>query len=68
MLTDKLTTIRCDYGCNPLPVRSRWANESELKAIEHLKSRLRSIGGDDTWILLTNLAFSVTHQLQSDEN
>ncbi len=43
------------------------ANESELKAFEHLRSRLESIPGDDEWILLTNLAFSVTHQLQSDE-
>ena len=25
------------------------------------------MGGDDEWVLLTNLAFSVTHQLQSDE-
>jgi len=43
------------------------ANESELKAIEHLKSRLQSTEGNDEWILLTNLAFSVTHQLQSSE-
>ena len=43
------------------------ANESERKAIEHLKQRLQSEQGDDEWILLTNLAFSVTHQLQSDE-
>lgn len=49
------------FSCGPT------ANESELKAAEHLKSRLQSTPGDDEWILLTNLAFSVTHQLQSDE-
>src|SRR5713226_8016093 len=49
------------FPCGPA------ANESELKAFEHLKSRLQSIPGDDGWILLANLAFSVTHQLQSDE-
>jgi serine/threonine protein kinase len=43
------------------------ANESELKAVKHLRNRLQSILGDDEWVLLTNLAFSVTHQLQSDE-
>src|SRR5262249_14969695 len=42
------------------------ANESELKAFEHLKNRLISTPGDDEWALLTNLAFSVTHQLQSN--
>lgn len=42
-------------------------NESEVSAIEHLKSHLQNIGGDDEWIILTNLAFSVTHQFQSDE-
>jgi Nuclease-related domain len=47
--------------CGPL------ANESERKAIEHLKQRLLSEPGEGKWILLTNLAFSVTHQLQSDE-
>lgn len=52
------------FPCGPA------ANESERKAFEHLKIRLQSTpsnDGDDTWILLTNLAFSVTHQLQSDE-
>lgn len=49
------------FSCGPA------ANESELTAFEHLKSRLLSTAGDDEWILLTNLAFSVTHQLQSDE-
>ena len=43
------------------------ANESELSAFRHLASRLESTAGDEQWILLTNLAFSVTHQLQSDE-
>jgi hypothetical protein len=42
-------------------------NESEVSAIEHLKSQLQNVGGDDEWIVLTNLAFSVTHQFQSDE-
>ena len=43
------------------------ANESERKAFLHLKQQLLSIAGHDQWILLTNLAFSVTHQHQSDE-
>lgn len=43
------------------------ANESERKAFTHLESKLRSIPGHDDWILLTNLAYSVTHQRQSDE-
>jgi len=49
------------FPCGPA------ANESELKAFEHLKTRLQSTPGDDEWVLLANLAFSVTHQLQSDE-
>jgi serine/threonine protein kinase len=49
------------FACGPA------ANESEIKAFEHLKSRLQSTPGNDEWVLLTNLAFSVTHQLQSDE-
>lgn len=65
------------FPCGPA------ANESELKAFEHLKNRLQNEGGgggsgpvsrigaadfgDERWVLLTNLAFSVTHQLQSDE-
>jgi serine/threonine protein kinase len=49
------------FPCGPA------ANESELKAYEHLKTRLQSTEGRDEWVLLTNLAFSVTHQLQSDE-
>ena len=43
------------------------ANESELKAFELLKNRLQSTPGDAEWVLMANLAFSVTHQLQSDE-
>ncbi|MDI9445572.1 MAG: NERD domain-containing protein [Planctomycetota bacterium] len=42
-------------------------NESEAAAIDRLNRELQKIGGDDEWILLTNLAFSVTHQFQSDE-
>ena len=49
------------FSCGPV------ANESELKALAHLKSRLQAESGGDRWILLGNLAFSVTHQLQSDE-
>lgn len=49
------------YPCGPA------ANESELKAIEHLKRALQSEPGEQEWLLLTNLSFSVTHQLQSDE-
>jgi hypothetical protein len=49
------------FSCGPA------ANESELIAFKHLESRLRSTGGDDEWVLLTNLAFSVTHRVQSDE-
>jgi serine/threonine protein kinase len=49
------------FACGPA------ANESELKSFQHLKSRLQSEPGEEEWVLLTNLAFSVTHQLQSDE-
>ena len=49
------------FPCGPA------ANESERKAFEQLKTRLISVAGDAEWVLLTNLAFSVTHQLQSDE-
>jgi serine/threonine protein kinase len=49
------------FSCGPA------ANESELVAFKHLESRLQSTPGDDRWLLLTNLAFSVTHHLQSDE-
>lgn len=49
------------FSCGPA------ANESELKSFEYLRSRLQSEPRDEEWVLLTNLAFSVTHQLQSDE-
>ncbi|MGH7495187.1 MAG: protein kinase domain-containing protein [bacterium] len=49
------------FNCGPA------ANESELKGFEHLKIRLQSEPRNEEWILLANLAFSVTHQLQSDE-
>lgn len=42
-------------------------NESERKAVNQLKAGLIGIPGDDEWLLLTNLAFSATHRLQSDE-
>ena len=44
-----------------------FVNESERKAFEQIKSRLISVPGDGEWLLLTNLAFSGTHRLQSDE-
>ncbi|MCC6454486.1 MAG: NERD domain-containing protein [Caldilineaceae bacterium] len=49
------------FPCGPA------ANESELKSFEYLKTRLLAEAPADEWVLLTNLAFSVTHQLQSDE-
>ncbi len=49
------------FPCGPV------ANESELKSFEHLKTRLVAEPSEDEWVLLTNLAFSVNHQLQSDE-
>lgn len=49
------------FPCGPA------ANESEINAFRHLRSCLQSTPGDGEWVLLTNLAFSVTHQLQSDE-
>lgn len=42
-------------------------NESERQALEKVKTGLISLPGNDQWYLLTNLMFSVTHQLQSDE-
>lgn len=44
-----------------------FANESEQKAVEALKSRLISEFGSGTWLLLTNLAFSANRRRQSDE-
>ena len=49
------------FACGP------FANDSERKAFENVRSRLESTHGDDAWVLLTNRAFSVTHRLQSDE-
>ncbi len=49
------------FPCGPA------ANESELKAFDQLKNGLQSTPGNGEWVLLTNVAFSVTHQLQSDE-
>lgn len=49
------------FSCGPA------ANDSELLAFKHLQTRLESLPGDGEWIILTNLAFSVTHHLQSDE-
>ncbi len=49
------------FPCGPVN------NESELMALNRLKSHLESIQGQDEWILLTNLTLSVTHQLQSRE-
>ena len=48
-------------------------NESEATAIDRLKCNLQSTPSphgqrpDDEWILMTNLAFSVTNQFQSDD-
>ena len=49
------------FHCGPA------VNESERTAFEQIKSRLISAPGDDEWVLLTNLTFSATHRLQSDE-
>ena len=49
------------FHCGPA------ANESEQIAFKHLENRLQSTFGEDEWILLTNVAFSVTQRLQSDE-
>ena len=43
------------------------ANESEQIAFKHLENRLQGTPGEDEWILLTNVAFSLTQRLQSDE-
>ena len=46
-------------------------NDSERQAIAQLKTRMLAALGDaqsdDHWLLLTNLSFSATHRLQSDE-
>lgn len=41
-------------------------NQSETKALEFLWKALESAGGHGEWVLLSHLAFSVTHQLQSE--
>ncbi len=43
------------------------ANESEGKSFNHIKTRLISEASGHDLILLTNLAFSITHDLKSDE-
>ena len=49
------------FSCGP------FVNVSERKAFERLKSGLISLPGTGEWVLLTNLTFSTTHRLQSDE-
>ena len=44
-----------------------FANRSEIDAFDALKAGLVSLPGDGEWVLLTNLTFSVDHQLQSDK-
>ena len=53
----KVTPIQC----------ASFVNESERKAVEHLKHRLISTPGDGKWILLSNLPFSASHREQSAE-
>ena len=54
---DRVTVIPCG------PV----VNRSEGMAIARLKSSLIGLRRDDAWVLLTNLALSTTHRLQSEE-
>ena len=49
------------FQCGP------FANDSERKAFEHVRRCLASTLGGGSWVLLTNLAFSVTHRMQADE-
>ena len=49
------------FACGPA------ANESELTAFQRIKSALQAEIGEGAWVLLSNVAFSVTNQLQSDE-
>ncbi len=49
------------FPCGPT------ANQSEEKCFWKLTAGLKSSASPDTWVLLTNLAFSVNHQLQADE-
>ncbi len=43
------------------------ANESERKALEQIKHALESAERREEWVLLANLTFSVSRELQSDE-
>ena len=43
------------------------ANESEEKSFDYLKRRLISEASDQEWILLANLALSITQNFKSDE-
>ncbi|MFM7583252.1 MAG: nuclease-related domain-containing protein, partial [Caldilinea sp.] len=49
------------FPCGPT------ANQSEEKCFWKLTEGLRSRASPDTWVLLTNLTFSVNHHLQADE-
>ena len=42
-------------------------NESERRAVARLKAGLIGLHGEGEWLLLTNLTFSASHRLQSDE-
>lgn len=42
-------------------------NESEKHALDYVTRQLESASGEDEWMLLTNVMFSVSHVLQSDE-
>ena len=44
-----------------------FANRSEIDAFHAVKAGLVSLRGDGEWVLLTNLAISINHLLQSDE-
>ena len=49
------------FPCGPT------ANQSEEKCFWKLTNELKLRASPDTWVLLTNLAFSVNHQLRADE-
>ncbi len=44
-----------------------FANESEKRAVESLKSNLESLSGNDRWILLSNLSLSINQKGIPDE-
>ena len=54
---DRVTVIPCGPA----------VNESERRAIGRIKADLINHGGNDLWVLLTNLMLSTTHRHQSDE-